>query len=53
MLVPGPDLLIHRIPVRFSYPDSEQSLNNANLQTAISRQGGGLDLTTPVWWDVN
>ncbi len=53
VLVPGPDLLINRIPIRFSYPDSEQSLNNANLQAAISRQGGGLELTTPVWWDVN
>ena len=51
-LVPGPDLQISRIPIRFSYPDSEQSLNNANLQAAVSRQGGGLELTTPVWWDV-
>ena len=52
-LVPGPDMLISRIPIRFSYPDSEQTLNNANLNAAISRQGGGLDLVTPVWWDVN
>ena len=52
-LEPGPDLLISRIPIRFSYPDSEQSLNSANLEAAISRQGGGLELTTPVWWDVN
>ena len=52
-LVAGPDLLISRIPVRFSYPDSEQSLNNANLDAAVARQGGGLDLVTPVWWDIN
>ena len=51
-LLPGPDLLISRIPIRLSYPDSEQSLNRANLETAISRQGGGLELTAPVWWDV-
>ncbi len=52
-LVAGPDLIISRIPIRFSYPDSEQSLNSANMNAAISRQGGGLDLVTPVWWDVN
>lgn len=49
----GPDLLenLPRIPVRFSYPDSEQSLNSGNLQAALDAQGGGLDLVTPVWWD--
>lgn len=50
-LVAGPDLLTSRIPVRFHYPDSEQSLNKANLETAVSPQGGGLEVTTPVWWD--
>jgi len=49
-LLAGPDLTISRIPVRFSYPDTEQSLNKANLDAAIARQGGGLDLITPVWW---
>ncbi len=53
LLVAGPDLLISRIPIRFSYPDSEQSLNSSNLDAAMARQGGGLDLITPVWWDVN
>jgi hypothetical protein len=51
-LAMGPDLALSRIPIRFSYPDSEQSLNLDNLQAALSRQGGGLDLTTPVWWDM-
>ena len=50
-LVSGPDVRISRIPVRFSYPDSEQSLNSANMNAAITRQGGGLELITPVWWD--
>lgn len=50
-LAMGPDLILDRIPVRFSYPDSEQSLNSANLKLATDRQGGGLGLTTPVWWD--
>jgi hypothetical protein len=53
VLMPGPNLLVSRIPIRFSYPDSEQSLNSSNLDAAISRQGGGLDVVTPVWWDVN
>ena len=51
-LIPGPDLIISRIPVRFSYPDSEQSLNSTNLQAAVTRQGG-LSLTDLVWWDIN
>jgi hypothetical protein len=49
----GPDLLISMIPVRMSYPDTEQSLNKANLDAAVSRQGGGLELITKVWWDKN
>ncbi len=52
-LAMGPDLALSRIPVRFIYPDLEQSLNKSNLDAAVSRQGGGLDLVTPVWWDAN
>ncbi|MGH7502631.1 MAG: SusD/RagB family nutrient-binding outer membrane lipoprotein [Longimicrobiales bacterium] len=52
-LAMGPDLNLSRIPVRFSYPGLEQSLNAANLSDAVNRQGGGLDLVTPVWWQVN
>ena len=52
-LMAGPDLMTSRIPIRFSYPDSEQSLNSSNLDAAVARQGGGLDLVTPVWWDMN
>ena len=47
----GPDALNEgRIPVRLTYPTIEQSLNNAALQEAISRQGGA-GLNDPVWWD--
>lgn len=49
----GPDLALSRIPVRFMYPDLEQSLNKESLDAAVARQGGGLDLVTPVWWDVH
>ncbi len=53
-LVPGPDLTISRIPVRWLYPDSEQSLNLANLNAALAQQGmASTDLVTTVWWDVN
>ncbi len=52
-LVKGPDMSLVRIPVRFSYPALEQSLNAANLDAAVARQGGGLDLVTRVWWDRN
>jgi hypothetical protein len=47
----GPDLYIDHIPVRFSYPDSEQSLNKSNLDAATARQGG-LSLEDLVWWDL-
>ena len=51
VLVAGPDALNEgRIPVRLPYPASEQSLNGANLQAAIARQGGAT-LSSPVWWD--
>lgn len=47
----GPDALNDgRIPVRLPYPTIEQSLNNAALQEAITRQGGA-GMNNPVWWD--
>ena len=53
-LLAGPDLDVSRIPVRFFYPAGEQSLNAANLDAAIQRQGGkGLDIVGTVWWDIN
>jgi len=50
-LLAGPDYPFSRLPVRFTYPPYEQSLNAANLQVAVDRQGG-LSITDPVWWDV-
>jgi hypothetical protein len=52
-LTAGPDLAVSRIPIRLPYPSLEQSLNAANLNEALSRQGGGRDLVTPVWWQMN
>src|SRR5690606_33684319 len=36
---------------RLSYPDSEFSVNNDNVQQAVARQGPD-NLDTRVWWDV-
>ena len=36
--------------VRLTYPDSENSVNQANLQPVIASQGPNT-LETPVWWD--
>jgi hypothetical protein len=51
-LVAGPHYPFSRLPVRFTYPPIEQSLNADNLAAAIARNGG-LAITDPVWWDVN
>ncbi|MCW3468010.1 SusD/RagB family nutrient-binding outer membrane lipoprotein [Chitinophaga nivalis] len=40
-----------KIPVRLSYPSSEQALNGANYKAAVSRQGPDL-LTTKLWFDI-
>ena len=36
--------------LRLTYPDSENSVNQANVQAAVASQGAA-DLDTPVWWD--
>lgn len=51
-LQPGPDLTLSRIPVRFTYPTLEQSLNKVNYDAAVARQGADV-LTTTVWWQTN
>ena len=48
----GPDITFR--PVRFFYPEGEQSLNAASLAAAVSRQmpqGDPLTLRGRVWWD--
>jgi hypothetical protein len=41
-----------KIPLRFIYPGTEQSLNGTNYKKAVERQGADL-LTTKLWFDVN
>ena len=41
-----------KIPVRFIYPGTEQSLNSTNYNKAVANQGADA-LTTKLWFDVN
>lgn len=40
------------VPLRFTYPTTEASLNGANLSAASSAIGGD-ELQTPIFWDVD
>jgi hypothetical protein len=39
------------IPRRFTYPNTESSVNKVNYQDAISRLDNGDKMTSRVWWD--
>ncbi|MCE7996072.1 MAG: SusD/RagB family nutrient-binding outer membrane lipoprotein [Roseivirga sp.] len=39
------------VPVRFLYPDQEQSLNAENYQKAVSDMGGADDINIKGWWE--
>ncbi|PLW91104.1 SusD/RagB family nutrient-binding outer membrane lipoprotein, partial [Mucilaginibacter sp.] len=41
-----------KLPQRFIYPGTEQSLNGTNYQAAVASQGTDV-LTTKLWFDVN
>jgi hypothetical protein len=41
-----------KIPVRFIYPGTEQSLNGTSYKAAVTAQGADV-LTTKLWFDVN
>ncbi len=51
-LYPGSDLLTEAFIRRLTYPDSELTVNKANVDAATARQGPDI-LDTRVWWDVN
>ncbi len=49
-IIPGASNLNgNKVPVRFIYPLSEQSLNAKNRQAAVAAQGGTDDLNTKMW----
>lgn len=50
-VMPSMDAAISYVPGRIPYPDSEQSLNSANLDEAISRQGNDGLYGGTLWWD--
>lgn len=51
VIVPGPDNVNNdAVPVRFLYPDSEQTLNGENYNAAVSAFGGD-DINTKGWWE--
>ena len=49
-LTPGPGAIVTSIPRRFFYSPTEVSVNGANLQAAIARQGAD-NFLTRVYWD--
>lgn len=49
-IIPGPaNLNNNRVPIRYIYPLSEQSLNTDNRAAAVARQGGTDDINTKMW----
>ncbi len=50
-IVPGPDNVNgNKVPVRFHYPDEQQTLNKDNYDAAVAVQGVD-DINTKVWWE--
>lgn len=48
-VIPGPaNLNNNKVPVRYIYPQSEQSLNGEQREIAVKRQGGD-DMNTQMW----
>ena len=52
MPVGGPLIDIDQIPVRRTYPNDEQNLNNENYQAAVGESGTD-SFVRKLWWDVN
>lgn len=51
-LKPGPAAVIGTVPRRYEYSIREHSVNSANLDVAVARQGADL-FTTRMYWDSN
>jgi hypothetical protein len=51
-VVPGPDAVINTVPRRYQYSVREHSVNAANVDAAIARQGPD-EFTTRMYWDTN
>jgi hypothetical protein len=51
-VIPGPDAVINTVPRRYQYSTREHSVNSANLDAAVARQGAD-EFTTRIYWDSN
>ena len=51
-VIPGPDATISTVPRRYEYSIREASVNSANMDAAVARQGAD-DFTTRMYWDSN
>lgn len=49
---PGPAAIINTVPRRYQYSVRERSVNTANVDAAIARQGPD-EFTTRIYWDSN
>ena len=49
---PGPAAIIGTVPRRYQYSSREKSVNTANVDAAIARQGADA-FTTRIYWDSN
>jgi hypothetical protein len=49
---PGPAAIINTVPRRYQYSIREKSVNTANVDAAIARQGPD-EFTTRIYWDSN
>ena len=49
---PGPAAVLNSVPRRYEYPVREHSVNSANVEAAIARQGPD-DFLTRMYWDTN
>lgn len=49
---PGPAAVIGTVPRRYQYSIRDASVNSANLDAAVARQGAD-DFTTRIYWDKN
>ena len=48
---PGPDAVIPTVPRRYQYSTREHSVNAANVDAAVARQGGEDSFTVRMYWD--
>jgi hypothetical protein len=51
-VIPGPAAIINTVPRRYEYSLREHSVNSANVEVAVGRQGADV-FTTRIYWDSN